>query len=194
MRISYDTSTSLIRRLGNNEPRAWVDFGAKYTKIMRRWMRLWKIQREEIEDIIQDTCLCVFLNFHTFERRGNGSFRAWLKQISRSCWLQVVRRSAFKARVNNTSIDLDRLLSEETLSKMDTEIDMLIEHEFFVQALEKTRRRMGDEAWNAYRLTAIEGRLGFDASCNLGISVDMVYKRKKQFENGLHEELESLKF
>ena len=161
---------------------------------MRRWMRSWRIQRDEIEDIIQDTCLCVFVSFHTFERRGDGSFRAWLKQVSRSCWLQVVRRSAYKARVNNHCIDLDQLLSEETLSQMDTQIDMLIEHELFVHAIEKTRRRMGDTAWNAYRLTALEGQLGFDVSCNLGISVDMVYKRKKQFETGLEEELKSAKF
>jgi RNA polymerase sigma-70 factor, ECF subfamily len=193
MPIPSETSTSLIRRLGQHEARAWEDFAAKYTWMMRRWMRLWKIPCNEVEDIIQETCLCVFVKFHTFERRGNGSFRAWLKQISRNCWLQVVRKAAYQARINKKIINLDELLAEETLSCIDTEIELLIEHELFVEAMERTRRRAGDVAWNAYRMTALEGCLGGDASYALGISIDMVYKKKKHFESKLEFEIKRIK-
>jgi hypothetical protein len=119
----YETSSSLIQRLGNQEPRAWRDFSTKYAWMMRRWLRSWKIPIDQVDDILQETCLRVFRSVHTFERQGHGSFRAWLKEVSRSCWFQVVRKSAYKARMECRHFELESFLSDESLFLIDHQID-----------------------------------------------------------------------
>ena len=189
----YETSSSLIQRLGNQEPRAWRDFSTKYAWMMRRWLRSWKIPIDQVDDILQETCLRVFRSVHTFERQGHGSFRAWLKEVSRSCWFQVVRKSAYKARMECRHFELESFLSDESLFLIDHQIDLLIELVLFDRAIELTRLYFNDATWNAYRLTMLEGRSGVDTAQSLGISVDLVYKNKQRFESILDQELTRLK-
>ena len=184
-----ETSSSLIQRLGNQEPRAWRDFSTKYTWMMRRWLRSWEIPIDELDDVLQETFLRVFRSVHTFERLGHGSFRAWLKEVSRSCWLQVVRKSAFKARIEYRHLDLDSFVSDESLYLLDHKIDLLIEQELFDLAIARTRLYFNDATWDAYRLTMLEGRSGGDTAQSLGISVNLVYKNKQRFESILDQEL-----
>lgn len=188
-----ETSLSLIERLGSQEPRAWEDFATKYTWMMRRWLMAWNIPLHEVEDLLQDSCLRVFRNIHKFQHRGNGSFRAWLKETSRSCWLQVIRKSAYRARLEHKPLDLASLVSEETLWRIDHEIDLLIEEELFLLAISRTRKQFKESAWESYRLTVLEGNSGAFASQTLGISLDLVYKNKERFERRLEDELRSLR-
>ena len=188
-----ETSTSLIRRLGKHEPRAWEDFATKYTWMMRRWLRSWNIPLDDVDDILQDTCLRVFRSVHKFQHRGQGSFRGWLKKVSRSCWLDVIRKTAYRARLQCKLVDLNQFLSEETLSAMDNQIDLLIEQELFDCALARTRQISTDLAWNAYRLTVLDGQSGAKTAERLGVSINCVYKNKERFEIGLNETLQTLR-
>jgi RNA polymerase sigma-70 factor (ECF subfamily) len=193
MPSTCETSTSLIQRLGQHEPKAWDDFATKYTWMMRRWLRSWGIPTQDAEDILQDSCLRVFRNIHRFEHQGTGSFRAWLKKVSRSCWLQVIRKSAYRARAEQSELDLSRFIAEETLVSIDHQIDLLIEHELFDFALDRTRRYFSESTWNAYRLTVLEGCSGACVAEQLGMSIDAVYKNKERFEVGLHHELQAVR-
>lgn len=188
-----ETSLSLIERLGSQEPRAWEDFATKYTWMMRRWLTSWEIPVHEVEDLLQDSCLRVFRNIHKFQHRGNGSFRAWLKEVSRSCWLQVIRKSAYRAKLEQKHLDLAALVSEETLWRIDHEIDLLIEEELFLLAISRTRKQFKELVWESYRVTVLEGSSGALASQKLGISLDLVYKNKERFERRLDDELRSLR-
>lgn len=188
-----ETSLSLLERLGKRDPQAWEDFSTKYTWMMRSWLGTWKISPGDIEDVLQDTCLQVFRNIHYFQHRGHGSFRAWLKEVSRICWLQVVRKSAHRAKLQNHELDLYELLSEETLWSIDSQIDLLIEQELFDHALALTRKLFSESIWNAYRLTALDGHSGAQAASLLGVSIDAVYKGRARFEAGFEQVLVELK-
>lgn len=186
---SLDTATSFVVRLSQHDPQAWEDFAVHYSRMMRRWMKPWRIPLDEVEDILQDTYLRVLGNVHRFRHRGPGTFRAWLKKVSRSCWLKVVQQSAFG---KFSSLDVEASLSEETLLSIDREIDFLIEREYFQYALERTRRRVSTHIWDAYRLTAIEGRSGQEAAGILSVSVDVIYKSRSRFQERLASELDEL--
>jgi RNA polymerase sigma factor (sigma-70 family) len=186
---SLDTATSFVVRLSHHDPQAWEDFAVHYSRMMRRWMKPWKIPVDEVEDILQDTYLRILGNVHRFRHRGPGTFRAWLKKVSRSCWLKVVQQSAFG---KHTSLDVEASLSEETMLSIDREIDLLIEKEYFQYALECTRRRVNSQLWDAYRLTAIEGRSGQEAAGILSVSVDVIYKSRSRFQERLAEALQEL--
>lgn len=89
--------------------------------------------RSDAEDLVQDTALLAFKNFHTFQPGTN--FRAWFLRIETNCFLSQLRRH----RPERDSVDLedvpelylqDRALglgasttdpSELVLSKLDSE-------------------------------------------------------------------------
>jgi RNA polymerase sigma-70 factor (ECF subfamily) len=187
-----ETSISLLQRLGKQDPLAWDEFVKRYLWMMTRWLRSWDISIDDVEDLLQESCLRVFRNIHRFQRRGRGSFRAWLKKVSRSCWLQVVRKSAMRARLEHREFDLAYLLSEEILSSIDTQIDLLIEQEFLDHAMARTRQNFNDAAWNSYRMTALDGHSGAEVAEQLGISINLVYKNRERFEAHLERELKSI--
>jgi len=188
-----ETSTSLLQRLGRQEPKAWEDFATKYIWVMRRSLRSWSIAPEDVEDVLQDSCLRVFRNIHKYEHQGQGSFRAWLKEISRSCWLQAIRKSAYRARSQNKVLELSHYLAEETLSKIDMQIELLIEQELFDFALARTRQYFNDQTWNAYRLAAMEQLPNKEVADLLGITMKLAQKSKERFEQKLNQEIQDLR-
>lgn len=187
-----ETSTSLLQRLGQHEPQAWEDFATKYVWVMRSALRTLRIHPADIDDVLQDSCLRVFQNIHRYQHRGQGSFRAWLKAIARSCWLQAVRKSAYRARSECKVVDLTSNLSEEALGSIDMQIDLLIEQELLDFAIARTRSSFNELTWRTYQLAAIEQLSGKEVANLLGISVDSVYKNKERFETKLQEELQGL--
>ena len=188
-----ETSTTLLQRLGRQDPKAWEDFETKYIWVMRSSLRSWSISPEDIDDVLQDSCLRVFRNIHKYEHRGQGSFRAWLKEISRSCWLQAVRKSAYRARSQNKVLDLSHYLAEQTLCSIDMQIELLIEQELFDFALARTRQFFNDRTWNAYRLAVMENLSNKEVAELLGISVALAQKSKERFEKKLEEQIRELR-
>lgn len=186
---TLDTATSFVLRLSQSEPQAWEDFAVHYSRMMRKWMKPWKIPADDIDDILQDTYLRVLGNVQSFRHQGPGTFRTWLKRLSRSCWLKVVEQSAFR---QNILLDVEATLSEETMLSIDREIDILIEREFLHCAVERTRRRVSKLIWEAYRITALDGKAGEEAASQLGVSLDVIYKSKSRFMERLKEELYEL--
>lgn len=186
---SLDTATSFVLRLSQSEPQAWEDFAVHYSRMMRTWMKPWKIPADDVEDILQDTYLRVLAGVQKFRHQGPGTFRTWLKRLSRSCWLKVVEQSAFR---QNISLDVEATLSEETMLSIDREIDALIEREYMQYVLDRTRRRVSKQIWEAYRLTALDGKVGEEAASQLGVSLEVIYKSKSRFIERLREELREL--
>lgn len=155
-------------------------------------MHTWDIPTNEVEDILQEVFLRVMEKVQGFEHQGTGTFRAWLKRISRNCWLQSVRQAAYRARLNNVSFDLASCLAESTMRLIDTQIDDLIEREAFDFAVQRTRRESSDKSWEVYRLMTFEGLSAFQAAKVLGISTDLAYKTRERFDDHLQAHLKAM--
>jgi RNA polymerase sigma factor (sigma-70 family) len=186
-----DTSTTFVQRLGNQDPVAWELFASKYTWLMRRWMQAWNIPTTEVEDILQDTFIRVLQNVHNFERQGTGTFRVWLKRISRNCWLQSVRKAFYRSKHNPKEFDLEACLSESTLQFIDTQIHQLIERETLEVAIQRTRQNCNEQSWEAYRLMMFDRCSGQQTAELLGLSLENAYKSKNRFEKQLQIHLHS---
>jgi RNA polymerase sigma-70 factor (ECF subfamily) len=187
-----DTSTSFVQRLGQRDPGAWDQFATKYEWMMRRWMQTWDIPIDDVDDIFQETMIRVLENVHRFAHQGTGTFRVWLKKVSRNCWLQSVRQAAYRARKSHVRFDLSSCLSESTMRRIDTEIDELIAREALDFAIRRARLECNDKAWEAYRLMTIEKLSGAEVAQTLGISIDLAYKGKDRFERQLKAQMLSL--
>jgi RNA polymerase sigma-70 factor (ECF subfamily) len=190
--LLLDTSTSFIQRLGQQDHSTWDQFATKYTWMMRRWMQSWNVPIHDVEDVLQETLLEVLESVHHFDHRGKGSFRAWLKKVSRNCWLQSVRQAIYRNRQTRVRFDLASCLSESTMQTIDTQIDELIEREAFDLAIIRTRSECNDTSWEAYRLMAFERLSGSQVAEMLGVTIDVVYKSKDRFERQLNAQLLAL--
>jgi RNA polymerase sigma-70 factor (ECF subfamily) len=129
-----------------------------------------------------------------FEHQGTGTFRVWLKKISRNCWLQSVRQAAYRSKQVRIDFDLAGCLCESTMQMIDTQINDLIEQEALEHAIQRARQQCNDRTWEAYRLMAIEKLSGLQVAETLGVSVDLAYKSKDRFERQLKSQLLALEF
>ncbi len=94
MTMLSDTSLTLLERVKRGEVAAWSEFCGHCATVLRRWSGRMGLQAADVDDLIQDTLLIVIGRIRLFQRRGTGSFRAWLRVIAWRCWCDAVARAA----------------------------------------------------------------------------------------------------
>src|SRR5271168_123104 len=78
------TSLSLLHRLRTAEPDApdWQRLHQIYFPLIRSWLLRVPGMDREADDLAQEVFVVLLRELPSFERQRDGSFRAWLRQIS----------------------------------------------------------------------------------------------------------------
>ncbi len=78
------TSLSLLDRLKVAKPEAtdWGRLQGVYLPLIRRWLARVPGLDGEADDLAQDVFVILVREIPRFERRREGSFRAWLRQVT----------------------------------------------------------------------------------------------------------------
>ena len=78
------TSLGLLERLKHATPDAleWRRLRDIYLPMIRHWLLRLPNLHDELDDLTQDVLVVLFRELPSFERRRDGSFRAWLRQIT----------------------------------------------------------------------------------------------------------------
>lgn len=78
------TSLGLLERLKHAEPDAseWRRLRDIYLPMFRHWLSRLPQLHDEVDDVVQEVLVVLFRELPSFERRRDGSFRAWLRQIT----------------------------------------------------------------------------------------------------------------
>lgn len=105
------TSLTLLQRLRKQDPDSWERFARIYAPRVYFWASQMGLRDSDCEDIVQEVFQRVHRGVIKFDRRRDGSFRKWLKEIT----LNLVRdhfssRSRYADGVGGT--DAMRLLHE----------------------------------------------------------------------------------
>src|SRR5688500_2033890 len=94
MLISPTTRASLLLRL--RDPRdhdAWVEFVALYEPVICRFLRRSGLQDADALEVLQNLFLTVNSNIDRWKPGAEyGSFRGWLRQVTRNLVVSWVRR------------------------------------------------------------------------------------------------------
>src|SRR5690348_15471082 len=110
MTISPTTRASLLLRL--RDPRdhdAWVEFVTLYEPVIYRVLRRSGLQDADALEVLQDLFLAVSRNIDRWKHGAEyGSFRGWLRQVTRNLVVSWVRRQ--RRQLATTPVDLDSLL------------------------------------------------------------------------------------
>ena len=188
------TSVSLLDRLmvARSDDSDWNRFHALYLPLIRRWIGRIPGLDHDVDDVSQEVLLVLIREIPRFDRRREGSFRAWLRRVTANR-VRVYRRQRHRqaaAVAGPTEGFLEQIADSNSLlaRQFDREHDMHI----CDAILAAVRSDFTPATWDAFQQFAVEGRPAADVARELGLSVNAVAKAKSRVLNRLRQEAAGL--
>ncbi|MBX9578892.1 MAG: sigma-70 family RNA polymerase sigma factor [Gemmataceae bacterium] len=183
------TSASLLERLKVAPPGAsdWGRLNGIYLPLIRHWVGRAGLA-SEADDLAQEVLVAVFKGLAGFDRRADGSFRAWLRVVTVNkvrSYRRVVRREEQDAEGF-----LDRLA--DPASGLSAEWDRDHDRHVFDRVMSIVRPDFSAPTWEAFRRTAIEGQPVAVVATAVGITENAVMRAKCRVLQRLREETTGL--
>ncbi len=172
------TRESLVVRLkGPRDEAAWAEFVAIYGPLIEGLARGRGWQAADAADLAQDVFRAVAGAIDRYDPDpARGSFRAWLFRIARNLMINLLASRRIRPSAIGGS-DIRELL--ERLPAPDAAETALFEAEYrrrvFRWAADRVRGEFRRSTWEAFWLTAVDGRDPREAAEQVGISVGAVY-------------------
>jgi RNA polymerase sigma-70 factor (ECF subfamily) len=185
------TSATLIARLCRPQidQEAWAEFVRRYGPQVYRWCRHWRLQEADAEDVTQAVLVRLSARMRTFTYDPSKSFRAYLRTVVRYAWCDFLETSKLPGAGVGGSDVLGLLETVEAGDDLVGRLDEQFDQEVLAEAQVRVQERIEPHTWEAFRLTALEGRSGAEAAALLGLKVATVYKAKSKVQQMLHEEV-----
>jgi len=97
MDFSRQTSLSLLERAGSQDPAAWNRIVTLYGPLVKHWCLRMGVRRQDCDEVAQETFLAIHSGLAAFERERAGSFRSWVRTITRYKAIDHFRRQGAEA-------------------------------------------------------------------------------------------------
>ena len=140
-------------------------------------------------------CQTVLLKFSKeiskFERRPDGSFRAWLKTVSHHAWYDLVQSRGHKVAKGGEELEW-RLGTEEARDDLAKQMEAAWEQELLQLASQRVQLRVNPKTWRAFQLASVENLPGNEVADQLEMRLEAVYIAKSNVLRLLKDEVESL--
>jgi RNA polymerase sigma-70 factor (ECF subfamily) len=189
------TSLGLLERLKHATPDAleWRRLSDIYAPMIRHWLSRLPELRQDVDDLTQEVLVVLFRALPSFERRRDGSFRAWLRQIT------VNRMHAFcktrhKQPLAMGGPETDQLLIElaDPTSDLARQWDQDHDRHVFQKLLAMVERDFEPSTWQAFTRFAVEGQPAAQVAGELGVTESAVVQAKFRILKRLREEAGAL--
>lgn len=184
------TSVSLLDRLRAAGPDAsdWNRLQDIYLPLIRRWLNRVPGLGDDAADLAQEVLVVLVREIPRFERQREGSFRAWLRQITVN---KVLTHRKQRQRRPVAGLDpaggfLDQLT--EPNSELAREWDLDHDRHVFQKLQAAIRPDFSPTTWNAFRRFALDGVPAAEVARELGLSVNAVLQAKSRILKRLREE------
>lgn len=188
------TRASLILRLRDPaDAVAWDEFVALYEPLVYNLACRKGLQDADARDLCQEVFLAVARAVHRWEPDPKrGTFRGWLARIVRNLLVNFLTRQREPRGSGATSVQA--LL--EAQPSGDPSATALFEAEYrrrlFRWAADAIRGEFTPTTWQAFWLTAVEGRPPKQAATELGLSVGAVYIARSRILARLRQRIEEV--
>ncbi|HMF15390.1 MAG TPA: sigma-70 family RNA polymerase sigma factor [Gemmataceae bacterium] len=182
----------LVRIRDGRDGEAWSQFVALYAPLVYGHARKYGLQDADAADLTQDVLKAVAgaVNRLDYDPR-RGSFRGWLFTIVRN---KLRNHHAAKGRLIQGSGDTAaiRLLEEQTAPEQE-EWEADYQRQLFAWAVVRIRPEFQEKTWQAFWMTAVEGRSGKEVATKLAMTVAAVYLAKGRVLARLKVEIEQVR-
>jgi RNA polymerase sigma-70 factor (ECF subfamily) len=192
--VTGRTSPTLLGRLGRVplDHAAWGEFAERYGRKIYGWCRRWQLQEADAEDVTQQVLLKLAQKMRTFSYDPSHSFRAWLKTVTHHAWRDFVDSQRRPGGGTGDTGILEVLHTVEARDRLVEELDEEFNRELLDEAMARVRVRVQPHTWEAFRLLAVEGLSGAEASARLNMKVATVFVARSKVQKMLQEEVHKL--
>jgi RNA polymerase sigma-70 factor (ECF subfamily) len=184
------TSLSLLDRLKVARPEAsdWNRLQEIYLPLIQRWLSRVPGLGDESADLAQEVLVVVFRTVPRFNRQREGSFRAWLRQVT----VNKVRNYRRK-RQRRPAVGLDQ--TEGFLERLSNPNDDLArewdrDHDAHVveKLLAVVQRDFSSKTWEAFRRFGVDNAPAKKVAEELGLSENAVILARSRVLKRLRHE------
>lgn len=189
------TSLSLLVCLKQDEPAAWRDLVRLYSPLIVYWCRRQGASERDCEDILQDVLRTVVSSIGRFRKdKPGGSFRGWLRTITRSRLIDFYRKRSNEpdgAGGTEAQLRFSQLadLPEET---EDDEDDAQEDRSLYLRGIELIRDEFQPQTWQAFWRTTVDGCTAKEVADELNMRPGTVRVAKSRVLQRLRERLGDL--
>jgi RNA polymerase sigma-70 factor (ECF subfamily) len=182
------TSLSLLERLKQASPNApeWQRLQDLYLPLIRFWLAQAPGLGSEADDLSQEVFLVVVRELPAFERCRDGSFRAWLRQITVNR-VRAFCRDRQKRPLAGLGIEAEQVLADsdsDQARKWDQEHDRHVCRKLMAQV----QNDFAPATWRAFTRFALDGLPAARVAAETGLSEAAVLQAKCRIVKRLREE------
>jgi RNA polymerase sigma-70 factor (ECF subfamily) len=185
------TSLGLLERLKRAQPGAseWRKLQEIYLPLVRSWLVRVPGIGEEADDLAQEVLVVLMRELASFERQRDGSFRAWLRQITVNR-IRTFTRMRRRLPVAGLGQESDQLLAQldDPGSDLARQWDRDHDRHVFQKLQALVQPDFEPRTWEAFVLFALEERPAAEVGHILGISEGAVIQAKFRILKRLREE------
>ena len=189
------TSRTLLERVKADDGAAWETLVGLYGPVVYRWLRRWDVSEHEAADVFQDVFHSLARNIGEFRKENAGdTFRGWLHRITDNKVRDHLRKLGRQPGGEGGTEAQLRLASLPQPSLREWE-ESGVGHDsagLLRAAVELIRNEFEARTWQAFWMTAVEGKLPADVAEELGMSPGAVRVAKSRVLKRLREELGGL--
>jgi RNA polymerase sigma-70 factor (ECF subfamily) len=185
-----ETSLSLLGRLaGAATDDDWRRLDDLYQPLLRAWIAGAGVPAMDANDLVQEVLLVVLARIGEFERRREGSFRAWLRTILANKVRDYFRGQKHQPTATGDSDFLRRL---DELESPESAMSKLWDREHDEHVLQALLRRVEADfaptTWQAFRRHVMEGEPAAQVAEALDLTLNCVLLAKSRVLKRLRQE------
>jgi RNA polymerase sigma-70 factor (ECF subfamily) len=188
---SRATSLSLLDRVRNHDEEAWQRLVDLYGPLVRHWCVRAGLPPDEVHDVTQEVFLAVHRSLDQFVRQPGGSFRGWLRGITRHKLLDHRRRQGGEAAAAGGT-EARRIIEDVPDPEADAD-DAPQVSDLYQRALRLVRAEFEPRTWEAFWQSVVEGQPTALVAEGLGLSPVGVRVARSRVLGRLREELGDLR-
>ena len=189
-----DTSMTLLERLQQQpDSGAWQRLLDIYAPLIARWLARSPLQKADHDDITQEVLKIVVQKLPEFQRRREGSFRAWLRVVTANCLRAHWRSEKYRPLATGDSDFLQKLQElEDPQSALAKAWDAEHDRHVVRRLLELIGPQFEATSLQAFRRVVLDGLRPADVAAELNISVNAVLLAKSRVLRQLRCEMDGL--
>ncbi len=191
---SSSTSPSLLQRVKSQDPLAWQRLVKLYGPLVYHWCRSSGLGGEDTADIVQEVFCAVAPGIGGFRGGGRtGSFRAWLRTITRNKIHDHFRRKHGQPEAKGGTVAQRQFMDVPQPAELTELTDPPeAEDSLWRRVVELVRAEFEDRTWQAFWRVAVDGQAPATVAEELSTTVHAVYKAKSRVLRRVRQELADL--
>jgi RNA polymerase sigma-70 factor (ECF subfamily) len=192
-RPGQETPLSLLERARANDPEAWRRLVLMYRPLVLYWCARGHVPRADTEDIAQAVFAEVAADLAGFRRdRPGDTFRGWLRVVTRHQISLHFRHNRGRPQAEGGSDAWQNLQSVPDPLAVPDEAEEAEVGLLYRRAVEQVRGEFQERTWQAFWLTAIEGRSPAALAADLGMTPAAIRQAKSRVLRRLKQEMGEL--